>query len=344
MAQPTALETVMRTEFLPKLEDQVFSYSYWLEKLRGMTKTQTGGTGYNKKLVIAKNPNTGSYEPYGTFRANPADKVTYATVGWKHYYQNIPISNIELLMNKGQQDKTKITDILQTEFEVAESSLKEIFAADIYSDGAEYAYPAGSAESVSPIYGLKYWVNENRTAGGITSSASSNTWWNAQVIAAGSPSFTEMTTASDADFICKRLRQGIGEATVGSETPDVIITTRIIWEGLATVADGYQKMEKTRVGKGSYNEATKANMGWEAIMFDNVPVIWDSFCPGGYAYGLNTNFWEVRALAGANMNMTPLEKVSGGDTKQATILMSWNMMCYKPSRQFVITALPTAYA
>lgn len=335
MAQPTRLETTMRTEFLPKLSDQVFSHSYLLEKFRALMKSQTGGTGFNKKLVIAKNPNTGTYEPYGTFQANPLDKVTYSTVPWAHYYQNIPISNIELLENRGQQDKTKITDILETEFENAENSLVDIFSNDLFSDGSDYAYPSGATTRISPIKGLGYWVSKTREAGGITSTATANLWWDAYVVDQISDSVTrtEMLTSTDANYVPTRFREMIGETTSGRETPDLIITTRIVWEVLAELADGRERFPKIKVGKGKYNEATKAYMGFTAIDFDGVPVIWDEFCPGGYVYFLNTNFWDVRALAGANMNMGPLEKVVGGDTRQATILMSWNIMCHKPQRQ-----------
>ena len=344
MAQPTALETTMREMFLPKLEQQVFSYTYLLERFWGMKKVQVGGTGFNKKLVIAMNPNTGTYEPYGSYRANPADKVTYAQVLWKHYYQNIPISNIELLQNAGTQDVTKITDILDTEFENAEESLKYQLAQNIYGDGSAYAYPAGSSDTINPIDGLDKWIDKTREAGGITSTATANTWWDAYVLDRTSAAavFEDLQTDGDADYLPMRFRECIGECTDGAEQPTVIVTTRIIWEALAGIADELQTFDKMRIGRGQWNANSQAWMGFEAYNFDGIPVIWDSFCPEGCVYFINENKWEVRALAGANMDMGPLEKVAGSDTKQATILLSWNIMCYKPQRQAIIKGWPTS--
>lgn len=343
MAIPTTVETAIRKYFIPKLIDNIFHHTYLWEQMWRKHTVQTGGSGFDQPVEYGTTPNVGTYTKYGEYRRQPSEKITKSVVPWADYYVTIPFSKKELRENKGKDGK--LIDLAKAYVKSGQKSLIDRLSVDLFGSGVTYEWPAGSGETIDPLTGLRAIVAQNRTYGGINSDTAGQEWWDAQLYdCATTPTSTEIVTSSDADYLPTIFRTMILDCTDGSDRPTVIVTTKLVWERLAFIAQNVERFEKRSIGVGRRNPATKANMGFTAIMFDDVPVLWDVDCPAGYAYFLNEDYLDMRTLAGASMDYQGVEDIPGSDAQVATILLSTNINCSKCSAQGVITSLPTAYA
>src|SRR5205085_2620821 len=80
----------------------------------------------------------------------------------------------------------------------------------------------------------------------------------------------------------------------GMEFPDLILTTRAIWQT-------YHALLTPNV---RYEDEKMANLGFRNVTFMNVPIVWDNDCPAGYVFGLNTGTLKLRPLAGFDFTWT----------------------------------------
>lgn len=101
------------------------------------------------------------------------------------------------------------------------------------------------------------------------------------------------------------LRTAYNNATHGSDSPNIIFTTKAVWalyEKLLTPTVQTQVGSTALTGYPKFTGATmaglpnivapgtdlKASQGFSAIYFNGVPVIADEKCPAGYMFGINT--------------------------------------------------------
>ena len=89
------------------------------------------------------------------------------------------------------------------------------------------------------------------------------------------------------------ISQSIDEATVGSEEPDIIITTQTLWRALEDLlfpsiqatygAAGSRKTKINRLGEVTAGETLSGLAGYTAIHYRGIPIVKDEKCTSGYS-------------------------------------------------------------
>lgn len=264
-----------------EIADNVTKNNALLAKLksRGNVRTFSGGTVIFEELSFAENGNAGYYSGYDVLPVAAQDVLSAAQYAIKQAAVPVVISGLEMLQNAG---KEKIIDLLDGRMAVAESSLANLLAGGIYSDGTgsggKEVTGLGAAVPLNPVTGIyggidratwPFWRNQFTNTTGITAATIQGSWnaqWASQVR--------------------------------GSDRPDLIVVDSVTW---AIYMQSLQAIQR-------FTSPETAKLGFPTIQFMDADVVLDGgiggFCPAGQAFFLNTKyiFWRPHR----ERNMVPL--------------------------------------
>lgn len=127
------------------------------------------------------------------------------------------------------------------------------------------------------INGLQKIVDSSGALHGLNPATAGEGFWKSSEIAAGG--------AVIGDSLLRQLKDSIGFES-GSDTDTVIITTRGIRNRYANTLTALKR----------FNDAQAVTLrgGFNALMFDDTPMVYDDHCPLGHVFALNTDamFWS----------------------------------------------------
>jgi len=117
-----------------QVADNVTKNNAVLMKLKegGRIKTFSGGSKILQELSFAENANGGWYSGYDILPVGIADVISAAEFNIKQAAVPVVISGLEMLQNAGRE---RMIDLMDARLTVAESTLANIIAGGIYSDG-----------------------------------------------------------------------------------------------------------------------------------------------------------------------------------------------------------------
>jgi len=246
------LTAITERYIAPTLHDNIFDSNPLLKKLlnSGQYKGLSGGTVIDAPLAYASTTASGWYEGVETLDTSENDQMTAARYQWKNAFAGITLSEEDRLKNGGD---AAVLKLLQSKAMLAEKTLKDNLGTGLYSDGT----------NAKSIVGLRDVVATDQNVGQI--SQATNSWWQANV---DSTTTTLTIGAVNAQF---------DNATVDSEQPDIILSTR----------SNYQRYYNLLQPQQRFTDGETAKGGWSNLMFNGKPWISDSHCPTAHIFGLN---------------------------------------------------------
>lgn len=266
-----------------EIADNVTKNNALLAKLskRGNIRTISGGTKIFEELSFAENGNAGYYSGYDILPVAAQDVLTAAEYAIKQAACPVTMSGLEMLQNAG---KERIIDLLDGRMDVAESSMANLLAGGVYSDGTG----TGGKE----VTGLNAAVPLNPatgTYGGINRA----TWnfWRSKI--------SDQTAASLTSALIQGFMNALWAQLVrGVDRPDLIVSDSSVWAAYMASLQAQQR----------FTSPDTANLGFPTIKFMDCDYVLDGgiggFCPPGTLFMLNTKyiFWRPHA----QRNMVPL--------------------------------------
>jgi len=297
--------------YQPTLVDNIFKDLVLLNHLneRGRVRVEEGGTQIIEPLMYAVNDTVATYSGYDAIDLTPQEGISAAEYDWKQMAASIAISGIEEAKNRGTE---AIIKLLNAKIMQAEMSLKTTLNEQLY----------GSASAGTDFNGLGNIVaTQNNTVGGID--ASSNTWWNP----------TQGTTMG-ATLALHNMADVYNRASKGSDVPDLIVTNNSLFE----------KYESLLTNNVRYQDVSKANSGFQNLMFKQTPVVFDlelaTDSTDAPMYFLNTKYLKLTGLNGYWFTTTDFMNgtVAGVDARYALVLAYGQLTCSNRQRQGYLTA------
>ncbi len=289
------------------LTDNIFNtrplLDYYMSK--GRVKTISGGISIVEPVMYAEG-DADSYAEWDQVVVTPKNTASAAQYDWKQLYATIAISGLEEAQNSGRE---QIINLLEAKITQAEETLKRRLNGMLFGTYA-------SATADNDFLGLPVIVGNADTdvCGGIDTSAAANPWWLA---------LSDTGAAIDAAGLEAKLRDLYNAASdSGPDTTDAIFTN----------AYGFGFYESTLTPQVRYTDVAKANLGFQNLMFKNVPMMWDFQCSGGTEgtvatdsasfYGLNSKYVGLKIHSDRNFKQSPFtDNLSGsvGSTNSAGI-------------------------
>ena len=286
-----------------KIADNVTKNNALLSRLkqRGNIKTFSGGNVILQELSFAENANAGYYSGYETLPVAAQDVISAAQYDIKQAACPVTISGLEQLQNAG---KEQIIDLLEGRIAVAESTMANLIAAGLYSDGTGY----GGKE----ISGLNLQVPIN-PATGSPGGIDRATWnfWRSKAFDFTTNGGAAVTSANIQTYMNKLWAQLVR----GNDRPDLIIVDSVLW-GL--YMNSLQAIQR-------FTSSQDANLGFVTTKFMDADVVLDGgiggFCPASTGFMLNTKYLFYRPHAQRDMvPLSPGKRYSVNQDAEVQIL------------------------
>lgn len=250
-------------------------------KDKGKIRYTSGGSEIDEILSFATNPNASWYSGYDKLSVGAADVISGATYTLKQIACPVSFSGLEGLQNAG---KEKQLDLADSRMDVAESSMLNLIAQGLYSDGTGYGgkqlVGLGAAVIDTPSSGVYGGIDPNVW-----------TFWQNQVNNAGAQIASTIQAAMNTLYFSQ---------VRGKDRPDLIIFDTNLF---ATYMASLQAIQR-------FSDPKLAELGFTTVKFMNSDVVLDGGV-GGYeasnvGHFLNTNYVFFRPHS--DRNMVPLPK------------------------------------
>lgn len=253
-------------------------------KQRGNVKPFSGGNVILQELSFAENANAGYYSGYETLPVAASDVISAAQYDIKQAACPVTISGLEQLQNAG---KEQIIDLLEARMTVAESTMANLLAGGVYSDG--------TGSGGKQVTGLNAQVAVDPTTGtvGGIDRATWNFWRN--------KIFKATTTggaATSASNIQSYMNALWASLVRGQDRPDLIVMDNAYWAYYMASLQSIQR----------FTSDTDAKLGFVSVKYMDADVVLDGgiggFCPTKTMFMLNTKYIFLRPHS--QRNMVPL--------------------------------------
>jgi hypothetical protein len=265
------------------LTDNIFNSRPLLNYLmsNGRVKKISGGISIVEPIIYTDG-DADSYSEWDTVTVTPVNTATAAQFDWKQLYATVAISGLEEAQNNG---KEMIVSLLEAKIMQAEDTLKTKLNGMLFGTTAGTT-PANDFTSLIDL------VDDVAVAGGIDPAG--ETWWKSIVTAVG---------AVDAAGLEAAMRTAYNSASdSGNDRVDSLFTDDAVF--------GFY--ESTLTPQVRYTDTAKANLGFQNLMFKNVPLFWDFQCPAGVMLGLNSKYVGLTIHSDRDFKQSPFtDNMSG---------------------------------
>lgn len=307
----SVLSTTLQN-YRPTLEDNIFKrlplFFYMYEK--GRKRMEDGGERIVVPLLYERNSTAQSYSAYQSLDVTPQEGVTAAEYTWRQYSVSITISGREERQNMGE---SRVINLLDAKTKQAELSLKRVMDIDLFST---------NGDSSIGLYGLQQLVDiapTTDTVGNIN--RANDTWWrNNSTTSVGSFAANGLDNMRTMYNTC---------SNEGQDNVDILLTTQTVFEYYEKVLQVQERFTDNKMADG----------GFTNLKFKDKPLVFDSNCPSGYIYFLNTNYLELVVHSSADLQTSDFVKPNNQDARTAQILWMGNMVMSNAARQGILSGI-----
>lgn len=256
-----------------KIVDGVFSSNVLLQEFMRNTTPFTGKT-ENITLKYQKTGTGWAFGHFDKFLTNGKNTTVQMVHGPKFVYQSITLSEIDI----GYSDLPKnVINLVVKSTEEATQELADNLGTMIYGNGTG----SGGLD----LDGLESAIKTSGSYGGLDYS----TYTMLQSPVDSSTNLAGLTLAKiDALFTA---------ASSGNVRPNLLVTTKEIWDKIATLIPVTQIQNAVQSGAfslfGKQSEGLSVNAGASNLNYRGMTIIADEKCPSGKAYILNVPTWKL---------------------------------------------------
>jgi len=251
------------------VRDQIFDASpfwFWL-KDKGKLQAVSGGRFLTEPLQYAKNDNVTWIGKGGTVALNDYEFLTIAQYDWKYQAASMVRFGVDDQQNRG---KNQIISLMNSKMDNTKNSIISDLESTLF---------AGSAAG-NEFDGLQHLVQDDPTTSSEVGAIDQSTysWWRNQT--------KSMTGASFATDGIAEMRTMLNNTAnnLKMDTPDIILSGQTPYEWYEDENLDYYRTYDRKL----------ADMGFQALAFKGIPMIWSPSCADTRMYFLNTNYIQFK--------------------------------------------------
>lgn len=266
-------------KFEKQFKDQVFDDTVLLNHMKenGGIETKSGGASYVQVPLMHAKGTSEWFSGTDSLNVDPVDTLDAAQYYWRNLNAPITITLDDELNNTG---KEQIVDLLDAKIMQAKLTIQDSLNSALYT--------GTGAETRPQIVGLQTVVSTG-ALGGINGTTYAD--WRA---------YTEATGGALTIAYMKTARNTINQGKGGSPV-SIIVTTQTLFEKYESLLTPTYQMDPLVRSK----EAERlGDVGFTALSYAGVPIVFDQDCPSGEMYFLNTKNLKLYVHEKANMDTT----------------------------------------
>lgn len=306
---PATWDTLLSTTFhnyRKSLTDNIFNsrplLNYYMSK--GRVRELSGGISIVEPIIYAEGQ-AQSYTGYDPVVITPQAGITAAQFAWRQLAATIIISGLEEAQNNSKEMQI---NLLEAKIMQAEETLKSRLNRMLFG-----IYTAAAGETGKLFTGLPVLVDDTVAVGGITPTGA-DTYWKSIVNTTGG--------SLAAGPLEKALRDAYNASSdAGNDRVDAIFTNAV----------GFGGYEGSLTPQVRYTDTKSANLGFQNLMFKDVPMYWDFDCPGNIVtatqvattstttacyFGLNSKYVGLVLHSDRNFKQSKFTDNLGGSVTQ----------------------------
>ena len=257
--------------------DNVTNNNAFLTRLRqrGRQKPFSGGSVILQELSFAQNATARYYSGAETLDVSPADVISASQWTIKQAAVAVTINGLEMLQNAGEE---QIIDLFDARMDVAESSIENLIANGIYSDGT-----GTGGKQITGLQAMVVASPSTGVVGGIDRASWS--FWQNQTY--------DFSTDAGASASASNIQVGFNtlyaKCVRGSDVPDLILVDNNMWGFYMASLQTLQRFA---------GDSEMAKLGFVSVKYMNADVVLDGGIggniPASTAYFLNTKYLFFR--------------------------------------------------
>lgn len=323
------ITTVAFTKMHKELVSQVFTSLPLWEKLlsRGNIVTKdAGGVTFQKNVKYGVSSNVQAFAGMQQLTVQVQNYKLPTIWNWKNIAVTMLVSKEEERQVAGAPLDVFV-DLMQEEIDFAMDGMRQYFVQRAFEDG--------TAENGMTITGLAAHVADNPTTGvlGGIDRAAYSFWRNISYTNCGSFASNGIGGTSNDYFL-----DAWYDITDGNvEAPDMIIADE-------NIVKWYERKLFTANASGTYQPVIlqsekDIDLGFQGAYYKKVPVYMSRMCPSGYAYMLNTKYFQL--VTDREWSFTPVGWTDLTSNLQMgkvnVILWRGELVCMRPNLQAVLS-------
>ena len=278
----------------------------WLQS-KAQVKKQGGAT-ILVPLLYGKNTTFAAYSKDDVISTTGQEGMTMAQYPWRNYGGTITLFGDELRQNAGEG---KLFDLVKAKTQQAVMSARDTLAIDLFASSQ-----GGKKVSALPIL-----ADATSTVADINSTT--NSWWQAQVVASGS-----FSARGKADM--RNLRDLILQAGQGgAPSPDYVATTRLVYELYEASLESGIRYESRQQG-----DATFSGLKWSTAMVEFDPNI-----ATGELYMLSSEGLQFVVHSDADWTIGKFQEPTDQDMRTAKVIWMGNLVALNRRRMGKLTGI-----
>ena len=212
----------------------------------------------------------GPFAPGGVFDISYVETQTAMYFNPKFYYANVTVQGTMLPINRGEE---AVLNFLEPKIVNAAQALAQALIQDFYRDGQ------GTISSVISLDGILAGYDDGTnysSYGGVPRSAVGTG------ASSGINGYFFSNSGTNWPFSLQQLQTAYGQATFGTNQPNLIATTQAIYNSFWAKVLPLQRTYAT--------DPDLQSAGFKSFLFNGMAVVVDMYCPSGYVFGINTDY------------------------------------------------------
>lgn len=302
------IDAHVRDKYIPILIDQVyFGFPLWV-RLAAKARVVYDSGDQIAQPVLYGDLAGGSYSGLETHDISTRQTTTLAKWDWKFYYVNVTIDGPTMLKTEGTE---KILSLVESKMFNASQTMKKLLTQDVFGDG--------TGNSGKAMNGLLDAIATTGTYGEIVKDTYD--WWQGQYNSTGGA------------FTMIMLQNKYGDCADGNVKPDLVITTQAIYDKI------WARVQPAQRYISSKRHADLAQVGFSGIEFNDAVIVVDKYCPSGYMFLLNTDFWKLVVHRERDMSWTEKKVPIDQDAYVRQCYWAGNLVCQAPRWNGMISSV-----
>lgn len=285
------------------IADNVLNHDPYLAYLRerGRVDPADGGASLLEPVSYPGNDQYQRYSGFETLSVAKTNVISSAEFEWKQSAIPVAISGLDMRKNMGS---SQIFDLLESQVTVAERTMANNIAIDVFSDG--------TASGGKQMGGLQLLIADAPTVGTVGGiDRATNTWWQSFELTAGAP--------VSATNIQGNMNTVALAVIYNRDATDVIVADanyyNFYWQSLQAI----QRIASEESAAAGFETLAYYGPGGRAR------VMYDSATPADHMYFVNSDFLRLRPHTRANFTPTPEKTAVNQDAVVVHILFQGNM-------------------
>jgi len=314
-----AIVTSTLRKYHKKLQENLMGHNalLWLMRSKGYVDSKKGGRSIVQPLLYGSNSTVRSYSGYDILDVSPQAGITAAEYVWKYVAGSVTISGQEEFENSGAE---RIFSLLEAKIKQLEISMQLEINSQLFA--------VGTANGGKDLTGLGIAVEDGTawsTYGGIDRSDAANTFWRNQWFdfdteVNGGSATTFGATKGNSVMGLAAMRRMFLNCSIGKHTPDLIVTTRTLYEEYEANIEGDKlRTQDTKLG----------DVGFINLKFKGVPIVFDDDLAAEEMLFLRSDFLRFVIGTGRDFVSSPFVKPQNQDAKVSQVLFAGNITTLK---------------